>query len=347
MKKIILTSLLLFVLISCKNNTKPENTSVNKTKEIVDNNSQENTIKPKTIIEYIDFGDKTNAILLDDTIGDLISVKDVSLFTEEESKKTYISIKLSEELQENLNGNYRIIARMYPFSQDDLTQASKDRDIEFDSWYFDLKTHSADNENYIYGKVGEKGINSFKKVILQLISLKTNKIEPKNIVISNLETKEAKTQADAQGKKQKPKTILEYISFGNKSDAILVDDVIGDLISVKDVSLFREETSNKVYIAIKLRENLGENLEGKYRIIGRMYPYSPEDLTQSSRDRKLEFDSWYFDLKTHSSNADKYIYGQVAENGVDGFQKVKLQLINMETKEISPKSVIIENLEAE
>jgi len=143
---------------------------------------------------------------------------------------------------------------------------------------------------------------------------------------------------------EKPKSIIDYIDFGDKSNSIEVNDDLGGLIYIDNVTLFKEEESKKVFIVIKLQEALPENVKGNYRIVTRMYPYSIDDLTENSRKNNVEFDSWYLEIMSRQVNNDEYLYGQVA-NEVDGFMKVKLQLLKKDTKKYSKKQILIEDLE--
>ncbi|MFD0964609.1 hypothetical protein [Pseudofulvibacter geojedonensis] len=185
MKKVIAICLLA-TFISCKNETKEKQTQ-EVIKEVTESVSVEKkpVKKASTLFEYIEFGDKSSAAEVNDTIGDLIHVKEVSLFKEKVSEKVFVAINLSKELEKGLYGKYRIIALVFPHSKEDLRPESIERGLDFDSWYFDLKTHSDGKNTYVWGQVAE-GVSSFKKVILRIINLETGKKSEKEIVIEDL-----------------------------------------------------------------------------------------------------------------------------------------------------------------
>jgi len=149
--------------------------------------------------------------------------------------------------------------------------------------------------------------------------------------------------------KTKPiKTLLDYISLGNKTNAISVDDNIEGIIAIDDVSLFKEEESKKVFMAMKLSEDLQEGVYGRYRIMAIMFPYNIDDIkAKYSIDNSLDHEIWYYDLKTHlDEDGNTYLWGQVA-NDIDEFKKVMLRIINLETGEVFKKQIVINDLETE
>lgn len=179
MKNIFYTFLIL-ITISCKK--KPEEKG--NTEIIAELPVEKEIIRPKTIIEYIEFGNKSNAEEVNDTIGEYIPVKAVSLFKEQDSKKVFIAIKLEGKLEKGLYGNYRIIALMWPYDKNQVRPENAERNLEFDSWYLDLKTHSDGQNTYIWGQVSDE-LENFKKVMLRQINLKTGKLSEKQITIEN------------------------------------------------------------------------------------------------------------------------------------------------------------------
>jgi len=181
---------------------------------------------------------------------------------------------------------------------------------------------------------------------LSLLSCKSDKkkSDDKPIMVEIPSDNETKIKS-----KTKPiKTLLDYISFGNKTNAISVDDEIEGIIAIDDVSLFKEEESKKVFMVMKLSEDLQEGLYGRYRVMAIMFPYNIDDIkVKYSIDNNLDHEIWYYDLKTHlDKDGNKYLWGQVA-NDIDEFKKVMLRIVNLDTGEVLKKQIVINDLETE
>lgn len=185
MKKIIFLFMIITIIISCKDEKNNQTKTNQEEKSIIEENKK-NLQKIETVFDYIDFSEKKRSRYLQDTLGDILPLNKISLFREESSKDVYIIIEL-EELTNAANfENYTIVARMFPYSLEDLRPESIKRNLEFDSWYFPIKTRDVNSKSYIYAKVADDN-DGFKKVILQLINKSTNEISPKKIIIENFE----------------------------------------------------------------------------------------------------------------------------------------------------------------
>jgi hypothetical protein len=67
-----------------------------------------------------------------------------------------------------------------------LTEASKERNLKFDSWYFDPKEVEVNGNIYITRQMTDD-VDYFDKIILQQIDMNTNKISPINVEVEDIE----------------------------------------------------------------------------------------------------------------------------------------------------------------
>lgn len=182
MKKIILFVVCL-IIISCKEEKK-ETVKDLKNEKKEKQQVLKNIKDPKTVFEYIEGGDKSYGVNIDASIENLVSVSNVSLFYEKESKKTFIIIQLKEGFNENLYDKYRLVVRTFPYSTEDLRPDTIKLGRDFDSWYSNLYNHSDGINDYLYAPIGS--IDAFKKVRIQFLEKNKKRFTREPIEVNDL-----------------------------------------------------------------------------------------------------------------------------------------------------------------
>lgn len=184
MRKLFLFICVIALTVAC-NDSKKDN---GKTTDPVvkEDEKKEPKKEAKTLAEYLEFGDQSEAKVVNNMIGDHFNVNTVSVFRESETKKVFLVLKLNNAIADNIMGNFRIIARTYPVMLEDLTEASKKRDLTFDSWYFDPKEVVVNGNTYITRQMTDD-VDYFNKIILQQIDMKTKKISPTKVTVEEVE----------------------------------------------------------------------------------------------------------------------------------------------------------------
>lgn len=178
-----------------------------------------------------------------------------------------------------------------------------------------------------------------------LIILFFNCKEEKKVILNEEINSEELLDSSLLKTYENPKTVFEYIEGGDKEKyGVDVFQSLDNLIDVQQVSLFRELKSDKVFIVIKLKQELNDSLKEKYRLIVRSYPLSIDELRPETLKLERDFDTWYSDLNSYSDGIYNYVYASIGKSGY--FKRLRLQLLDKETRKFTRQPIEIEDIEA-
>lgn len=138
------------------------------------------------------------------------------------------------------------------------------------------------------------------------------------------------------------KTLQSYINSKKEQSGLKINGNIQGLINVNYASLFKEVTSNKVYIVLKLTENINSDLKQTHRLIVRTFPYNESDLREDTLTLGRNYDTWYSNLNTMSAGNELYLYTEIGTLG--DFKKIQIQLLEKSTKKFLKESIFINDL---
>jgi len=138
------------------------------------------------------------------------------------------------------------------------------------------------------------------------------------------------------------RTLQSYIKSKKEYSGIELNQDIEDLISVRNISLFQESNSSKLYLVLKLSQQIDINLKQTHRLIIRTFPYNIDDLRDDTVSLGRDYDTWYSNISTISDGENDYLYAEIGSLG--DFKKVQVQLLEKSTKKFLKESIIVNNL---
>ncbi|MEW4922379.1 hypothetical protein [Algibacter sp. 2305UL17-15] len=321
--KILTCVLFAMVISSCKENKEKEK-QLDKT---------ENTTKSVEVINdlnsFLNLESKPNSIFLDVNFGDIIKIERFSYF-----KDTLGVAHFIFEIKDN-NSNidinkYRMNLRITPFSNQNnlLREDSRISNLNYDSWFSDLKIRSNNNNiKHIVFSL-KTAINEFKNVELFLYDKQL-----KNFL-------DNKVSVDYEFEK--------YLSSSKKINLHKVDGILGREFPVSNFKAYLKEDSDGVYVAYQLTDMIPKERFTNKRLMINMFPIDSyaDLLREDSRKKNSPSDSWYFDIQIKEYENIQFIWTYIPTEILD-FNKIEAYIYDETQKRFVGLPVILNDISLE
>lgn len=281
------------LLSSCKEKKEEQNlidsTEITTPKvEIIDN-----------IDSFLSFQNKPNSIFIDVNFEDIIQLQEFSYF-KDSLGVSYFVFEIKDDNSKIDINKYRMNLRITPFdNQNDLLREdSKKSNLNYDSWFSDLKIKSNDNTQYIVFSV-KTVVSKFEKVELLLYDKQLKKfIENKVDVYYEFE---------------------KYLTSSTKLNSHKINGVLGREFPVNNFNAYVNEDSNGFYIAYKLTDVVPKERFTKKRLLVKIFPVDgfKDLLREDSLKKNSLSDSWYFDIQIKEYKNNQFIWAYIPTKIID------------------------------
>lgn len=294
---------LLFILLlintSCKDDKK-ENQDKDTIIFEVENEDLKEKVQIKDLRSFLESSNKEYSIPVEKKLIEGLMVNDVSTYRDTTGVINFVfSLNMPSITMSELE-KYRLNLRIAPFESEYnlLRKESLNNNLSYDSWFSNFQIREVNNNNFVVFPIKTE-ISAFKNI---------------SLLVYNQETKtylENRIKIDYE--------LNKFLLYEELLNTYPMEGVLGGEFEVESLKIYRNEGAKSFYLAYKLSKNYSiEAFENK-RLMINIYPIEGELdlLREDSKEKQLEYDSWYSDIKIKSTKDYQYIWAFIPSDVLD------------------------------
>lgn len=294
---------LLFVLLLINTSCKDEKKGSQEKDTIifeVENEDLKEKEQIKDLNSFLVSTNKEYSIPVEKEIIDGLTINDVSTYRDTTDALNFVFSLEKPTITINELKKHRLNLRITPFESEYnlLREESIKNNLLYDSWFSNLEIRETNSKYFIVFPV-KTPISAFKNL---------------SILVYNQETKsylENRITIDYE--------LNKFLLYEELINTYPLQGVLGGEFEVESLKIYRNEGAKSFYLAYKLSKNYPDELFENKRLMVNIYPTEGELdlLREDSKERQLEYDSWYSDLEIKSAKDYKYIWAFIPSDVLD------------------------------